>query len=161
MPEPAKTPTPPPWAAGGVGQTPDGEAAERIPVAAPGGQPPTRGVPAGRVPGGGVGESPIRPEAESKVNGAFDYASDLAYEGMLWGHTLRSPHPRALIRSIDTAAALALPGVAAVLTAADVPGKLHYGLIEADQPVLAPGEVNYQGEPVAVVAAETLDLARR
>ncbi len=176
MPEPAETPTPPPWAAGGVGQTPDGEAAERTPVAAPGGPSPVRGtsggpssgdaprgtgLSTGRVPGGGVGDSPIRPEAESKVNGAFDYASDLAFEGMLWGHTLRSPHPRALIRSIDTAAALALPGVAAVLTAADVPGKLHYGLIEADQPVLAPGEVNYQGEPVAVVAAETLDLARR
>ncbi|MQM25405.1 molybdopterin-dependent oxidoreductase [Glycomyces sp. NEAU-7082] len=103
----------------------------------------------------------MRPDAEAKVNGTFDYASDLAFDGMLWGHTLRSPHPRALIRSIDTGPALALPGVAAVLTAADVPGKLHYGLIEADQPVLAPGEVNYQGEPVAIVAAETLDLARR
>ncbi|MFB9660892.1 molybdopterin cofactor-binding domain-containing protein [Glycomyces mayteni] len=114
-----------------------------------------------RVTDGRVGQSPIRPEAEAKVNGAFEYASDLAFAGMLWGHTLRSPHARALIRSVDTAAALALPGVAAVLTAADVPGKLHYGLIEADQPVLASGEVNYQGEPVAVVAAETLDLARR
>ncbi|WP_322633043.1 molybdopterin cofactor-binding domain-containing protein [Glycomyces albidus] len=112
-------------------------------------------------PDGTVGQSPIRPDAEAKVNGTFDYASDLAFDGMLWGHTLRSPHPRALIRSIDTGPALALPGVAAVLTAADVPGKLHYGLIEADQPVLAPGEVNYQGEPVAIVAAETLDLARR
>ncbi|SDL61092.1 xanthine dehydrogenase, molybdenum binding subunit apoprotein [Glycomyces sambucus] len=115
----------------------------------------------GRVPSGTVGQSPIRPESEAKVNGAFDYASDLAFPDMLWGNTLRSPHPRALIRSIDTAAALALPGVAAVLTAADVPGKLHYGLIEADQPVLAPDQVNYQGEPVAIVAAETLDLARR
>jgi CO/xanthine dehydrogenase Mo-binding subunit len=121
-------------------------------------------VPANAVtarPDGTVGQSPIRPDAEAKVNGTFDYASDLAFDGMLWGHTLRSPHPRALIRSIDTGPALALPGVAAVLTAADVPGKLHYGLIEADQPVLAPGEVNYQGEPVAIVAADTLDLARR
>jgi CO/xanthine dehydrogenase Mo-binding subunit len=125
MPKPVETPTPPQWAAGGVGQ------------------------------------SPIRPDAAAKVDGSFDYASDLAFEGMLWGHTLRSPHPKARIRSIDTAAASALPGVAAVLTAADVPGKLHYGLIEADQPVLAPGEVNYQGEAVAIVAAETLDLARR
>ncbi|RRR97706.1 xanthine dehydrogenase subunit D [Glycomyces terrestris] len=103
----------------------------------------------------------MRPDAEAKVNGAFDYASDLAFDGMLWGHTLRSPHPRARIRSVDTGPALALPGVAAVLTAADVPGKLHYGLIEADQPVLAPGEVNYQGEAVAIIAADTLDLARR
>ena len=80
---------------------------------------------------------------------------------MLWGHTLRSPHPRARLRAIDTAPALAMPGVAAVLTAADVPGKLHYGLIEADQPVLALDQVNYEGEPVAIIAAETLDLARR
>ncbi|GAA1678301.1 xanthine dehydrogenase subunit D [Glycomyces endophyticus] len=140
MPDPAPTPTPPPWAAGGVGRTPET---------------------AGRGPDGVVGQSPIRPEAEAKVNGAFDYASDLAFPGMLWGHTVRSPHPKALIRSVDTAAALALPGVAAVLTAADVPGKLHYGLIEADQPVLARDRVNYQGEAVAIVAAETLDLARR
>jgi CO/xanthine dehydrogenase Mo-binding subunit len=139
MPEPAantfappQTPTPPTRAAGGVG-TP---------------RP------------GGVGSSPTRPDAEAKVNGAFDYASDLEFPGMLWGHTLRSPHPRARIRAIDPAPALAMPGVAAVLTAADVPGKRHYGLIEADQPVLALDEVNYQGEPVAIIAADTLDLAR-
>jgi CO/xanthine dehydrogenase Mo-binding subunit len=133
---PSKTPTPPTRAAGGVG----------TPI-------PQRS--------GGVGSSPTRPDAESKANGAFDYASDLSFPGMLWGHTLRSPYPRARLVSIDTGAALAMPGVEAVLTAADVPGKLHYGLIEADQPVLAIDEVNYQGEPVAIVAAETLDLARR
>lgn len=140
-----KFPTPPTRAAGGVG----------TPTPPSGG-----GTPNPRLPGG-VGSSPIRPDAEAKVNGAFDYASDLAFPGMLWGHTLRSPHPRARLRAIDTAAALALPGVAAVLTAADVPGKLHYGLIEADQPVLALDQVNYQGEPVAIIAADTLDLARR
>jgi CO/xanthine dehydrogenase Mo-binding subunit len=133
---PTKTPTPPTRAAGGVG-TPLQERS------------------------GGIGSSPTRPDAEAKANGTFDYASDLEFPGMLWGHTLRSPHPRARLASIDTAAALAMPGVEAVLTAADVPGKLHYGLIEADQPVLAIDEVNYQGEPVAIVAAETLDLARR
>ncbi|MDN3238962.1 molybdopterin cofactor-binding domain-containing protein [Glycomyces tritici] len=127
--------------------------------------PPTRaaggvGTPTPRLPGG-VGSSPTRPDAEAKVNGTFDYASDLDFPGMLWGHTLRSPHPRARLSAIDTTAALAMPGVAAVLTAADVPGKLHYGLIEADQPVLALDQVNYEGEPVAIIAAETLDLARR
>ena len=141
---PATTPTPPRRAAGGVG----------TPTALPG-----RTAAPGRT--GGVGASPARPEAEAKVNGSFDYASDLSFDRMLWGHTLRSPHPKARIRAIDTAAALAMPGVAAVLTAADVPGKLHYGLIEADQPVLAPEIANYQGEPVAIIAAETLDLARR
>jgi len=141
MAEPASTPTPPRRAAGGVGTHP----------------PQTEARPHRA----GVGTSPVRPEAEAKVNGAFDYASDLSFDGMLWGHTLRSPHPRARIRSVDTAPALALPGVAAVLTAADVPGKLHYGLIEADQPVLAADDVNYQGEPVAIIAADTLDTARR
>ncbi|WP_197034604.1 xanthine dehydrogenase family protein molybdopterin-binding subunit [Glycomyces sp. NRRL B-16210] len=120
-----------------------------------------RGAAAPSAPRGVIGQSPIRPEAEAKVNGTFDYASDLHFANMLWGHTLRSPHPKAAIRSIDATAALALPGVAAVLTAADVPGKLHYGLIEADQPVLALDQVNYQGEPVAIVAADTLDGARR
>lgn len=144
-------PTPLRRAAGGVG-TPT---TPRAAIAAPD-RPASWTATAGT-----VGQSPIRPDAEAKVNGAFDYASDLSFDRMLWGHTLRSPHPRARIRSIDTAPALALPGVAAVLTAADVPGKLHYGLIEADQPVLAAEDVNYQGEPVAIIAAETLDLARR
>ena len=155
MPEPTQTPTPPTRAAGGVGTHP---AAVSVPRNATG---PASSGPARPGPRGTVGQSPIRPDAEAKVNGTFDYASDLHFDRMLWGHTLRSPHPRARIRSIDTAPALAMPGVASVLTAADVPGKLHYGLIEADQPVLAPDEVNYQGEPVAIVAAETLDLARR
>ncbi|THV35607.1 molybdopterin cofactor-binding domain-containing protein [Glycomyces buryatensis] len=108
-----------------------------------------------------VGQSAIRADALPKVNGDFDYASDLAAEGMLWGHTLRSPHPKARIRSIDTAAAEAMAGVAAVLTAADVPGKRTYGLIEDDQPVLADTMANYQGEPVAIIAATDLDTARR
>ncbi|THV32298.1 xanthine dehydrogenase subunit D [Glycomyces paridis] len=102
----------------------------------------------------------MRPDARSKTDGTFDYASDLRLPGMLWGHTLRSPHPSAAVRSIDTTAALAMPGVAAVLTAADVPGANAYGLITADQPVLAADRVRYQGEPVALIAADTLDLAR-
>src|SRR5712691_12627439 len=80
---------------------------------------------------------------------------------MLWGHTLRSPHPQARIRSIDLSAAVASPGVHAVLTADDVPGKKTYGLDFADQPVLAWDRVRYAGEPVAIVAAEHPELARR
>ena len=80
---------------------------------------------------------------------------------MLWGHTLRSPHPSARIRSIDIAAAVASPGVHAVLLADDVPGSRFYGLEFADQPVLAWEVVRYVGEPVAVVAAEHPELARR
>lgn len=50
---------------------------------------------------GGVGESPLRPDGTLKVAGEFAYASDLWMDGMLWGATLRSPHPRARIRSLD------------------------------------------------------------
>ena len=80
---------------------------------------------------------------------------------MLWGHTLRSPHAHARIGSIDISAALTLPGVHAVLTHADVPGQKTYGLEFADQPVLAIDRVRYFGEPVAIVAAEHPEQARR
>src|SRR4051794_31977939 len=82
-------------------------------------------------------------------------------DDMLWGATLRSPHPRARIRGIELGAALAVPGVQAVLTHHDVPGRKTYGLEHHDQPVLAFGEVRYQGEPVAVVAADHPETARR
>ncbi len=110
---------------------------------------------------GGVGDSPLRPDATAKVLGAFSYASDLTTDTMLYGATLRSPHPRALIKRIDTAAALALPGVHAVLTSEDIPGRKHYGLIVQDCPVLAIDEVRYHGEPIAVVAAVDTETARR
>ena len=80
---------------------------------------------------------------------------------MLWGHTLRSPHAHALIRSIDISEALTQPGVHAVLTHADVPGRKTYGLEFPDQPVLAIDRVRYYGEPVAIVAAEHPEQARR
>ena len=112
-------------------------------------------------PNNGVGGSPLRPDGTLKVTGEFAYASDLWTEGMLFGATLRSPHPRARILGIDLAAAEAMAGVHAVLTSADIPGKKTYGLIVTDCPVLAIDEVRYHGEPVAVVAADDLDTARR
>src|SRR6266542_867484 len=123
---------------------------------------PTRQRPAPSVPvGGGVGESPRRPDGTLKVTGEFAYSSDLWAEGMLWGATVRSPHPRAVIRAIEVAEALATPGVLAVLTHEDVPGRPTYGLEIVDQPVLAFPEVRYQGEPVALVAADHPETARR
>jgi len=110
---------------------------------------------------GGVGDSPARPDGRQKVTGEFAYSSDLWLDGMLWGATLRSPHPRALVTGLDITAALALPGVAAVLTHDDVPGRKTYGLDHPDQPVLASGQVRYQGEPVALVAADHPETARR
>ncbi|MEU7749644.1 xanthine dehydrogenase subunit D [Nonomuraea sp. NPDC049158] len=109
----------------------------------------------------GVGESARRPDAVSKVRGDFAFSSDLWHDRMVWGATVRSPHPHARLLSIDPAGALELPGVHAVLTAADVPGHNRYGLERRDQPVLAEDRVRYIGEPVAVVAADTPELARR
>jgi len=109
---------------------------------------------------GGIGTSPVRPDAGLKVRGEFAYSSDMWLDDMLWGATLRSPHPRARIVSIDLTEALRTVGVHAVLTAGDVPGVNRYGLEIADQPVLAEREVRYQGEPVAIVAADHPEIAR-
>jgi xanthine dehydrogenase D subunit len=109
----------------------------------------------------GVGADAPRPDGVLKVTGRFAFSSDLWAEGMIWGSTVRSPHPRALIVSIDPSDALRMPGVRCVLTHEDVPGRKTYGLEVADQPVLAIDEVRYQGEPVAVVAAEDPETARR
>ncbi|MFI6295637.1 xanthine dehydrogenase family protein molybdopterin-binding subunit [Nonomuraea sp. NPDC050790] len=109
----------------------------------------------------GVGESARRPDAALKVTGEFAYASDLWLDGMVWGVTLRSPHASAWIRSIDVGPALLMDGVRAVLTHEDVPGEKFYGLEHRDQPVLAIDQVRYQGEPVALVAADHPETARR
>jgi CO/xanthine dehydrogenase Mo-binding subunit len=110
---------------------------------------------------GGVGESPRRPDGTLKVKGEFAYSSDMWMDDMLWGATLRSPHPRARIVGIDITGAVRQPGVYAVLTHDDVPGAKFYGLDDADQPVLAVDQVRYEGEPVAIVAADHPETARR
>ena len=109
----------------------------------------------------GVGASVLRPDGTLKVTGEFAFSSDLWMADMLWGATLRSPHPRARIRSVDLSGALRLPGIAAVLTCDDVPGRKTFGLERADQQVLADGEVRYQGEPVVIIAADHSETARR
>jgi xanthine dehydrogenase D subunit len=129
---------------------------------------PTRSPGGTRTPGGeriaapgGVGDSPVRPDGTLKVTGQFAYGSDLWTDDMIWGVTLRSPHPSARITSIGIGEALATAGVYAVLTHADVPGVNRCGLEHADQPVLAEEVVRYQGEPVALVAADHPETARR
>jgi CO/xanthine dehydrogenase Mo-binding subunit len=117
--------------------------------------------PARKLELGRVGESVPRVDGIPKVTGEFAYSSDLFAADMLWGQTLRSPHAHARIASIDVSPALAMPGVHAVLTHEDVPGRKHYGLEFPDQPVLAVDRVRYFGEPVAVVAAEHPEQARR
>ncbi|MDH6126686.1 xanthine dehydrogenase family protein molybdopterin-binding subunit [Kitasatospora sp. GP82] len=115
----------------------------------------------------GLGGSALRNDALPKALGIYPYAADLWAEGLLWGAVLRSPHPHARIVAIDTTPALALPGVHAVVTAADlplgpegIPDGAPSGPIVADRPILASGVVRHHGEPVAAVAADHPDTAR-
>ncbi|MFM9084620.1 MAG: molybdopterin cofactor-binding domain-containing protein, partial [Actinomycetota bacterium] len=108
-----------------------------------------------------LGTNALRPDGAAKVKGEFAFSSDMWAENMLWGATLRSPHPRARIVSIDVSAAWKIAGVETVVTADDVPGQLTYGLISEDQPVFARGEVRYMGEPIAAVAADHPETCRR
>lgn len=109
----------------------------------------------------GIGLSVPRPDAPAKVSGQFAFSSDLHADHMLWAHILRSPYPHALIKSIDIAPALAIPGVVTVLTADDVPGNRLFGSERADQPVFAADVVRFHGEPIAAVAADHPVVARR
>ncbi len=108
-----------------------------------------------------VGESAWRVDAEDKATGCCRYTADLPLPpGCLHGVTVRAQAVHATLKGIDTAAALAVPGVIRVLTAADVPGELHYGNAKNDQPVFASDRVRFHGEAVAVVLAESLEAAR-
>ena len=101
-----------------------------------------------------IGQSVVRGEGPDKVTGKSLYAADVTLPGMLWGKALRSPFPHARIVSIDTEQAMAVPGVHAVITAADLPDSL-VGRRLRDLPVLARDVVRFVGEKVAAVAAET------
>lgn len=110
---------------------------------------------------GTIGTSPTRPDGLAKVQGDFAFSSDLSADGCLWGATLRSPHPAARIVSIDVSGAWQIAGVETVITAADVPGEMCYGLQHQDQPVFASDVVRYVGEPVAAVACDHPETCRR
>ncbi|MEU1232115.1 molybdopterin cofactor-binding domain-containing protein [Streptomyces sp. NPDC005828] len=110
---------------------------------------------------GGVGESTLRPDGTLKVTGEFAYSSDMWHEDMLWGQILRSTVAHAEIVSIDTSEALTMDGVYAVLTHEDLPAAKNYGMEFQDTPVLAYGKVRHHGEPVALVAADHPETARR
>ena len=105
-----------------------------------------------------VGTSVPRAEGPDKVTGRTRYAADIPREGLLWGKILRSPHPHARIRRIDTDRARSAPGVKAVVTGQDVPN--HFmGKQILDMPVLCWDRVRYIGDRVAAVAAETPEAA--
>ncbi|NWF69013.1 MAG: molybdopterin-dependent oxidoreductase [Chloroflexi bacterium] len=100
-------------------------------------------------------------DIEDRVTGRAKYTDDYTFAGMLFARTLRARYPHARVLRIDTSRAKALPGVHAVLTAADVPGENIHGLVHLDWPVLcAVGDkVRYMGDAVAIIAADSEDLA--
>ncbi|MCA9707183.1 MAG: molybdopterin-dependent oxidoreductase [Myxococcales bacterium] len=111
---------------------------------------------------GRVGQDLARYQGERMTLGTRPYVDDLVREGMLHGALVLSPHARARVVSIDTSRARALPGVVAVATAADVPGRRWYGLLMDDWPgLVAEGEeVRCVGDVLAAVAAEDAATAR-
>ena len=105
-----------------------------------------------------IGSSAPRPDALGKVIGDARYPADLIRPGMLHLKVVFAERPHARIVSISTEAALAIDGVVAVLTAADVPYN-RFGLVEADQPVLCDTKVRFTGDKVALVVADSVRAA--
>ncbi|MET1231932.1 MAG: xanthine dehydrogenase family protein molybdopterin-binding subunit [Candidatus Limnocylindrales bacterium] len=111
---------------------------------------------------GRIGDSPARVGGFDRVTGRQAYVADIRLEGMLHAKLVTLDRARARIIGIDTSEALAVPGVRLVMTAADLPQPMpRFGPQFTDRPVLAVGETKYHGEPVAAVAAETLDAAEK
>jgi selenium-dependent xanthine dehydrogenase len=110
-----------------------------------------------------VGHSHLRPEAVEKVTGAAIYTDDLKFDGMLYAKAKRAMIPHGFLTKLDVSKAKALSGVVAVLTADDIPGEHNHGLVIYDWPVMVGiGErVRYVGDAVAIVAAETQDIAEQ
>lgn len=108
-----------------------------------------------------VGKSVISKETLDKVLGKTQYSGDIKLPGMLHAKVLRSQVAHAVLRNIDCRAAESLPGVHAVLTAMDVPDSNTHGIIIKDEPVLVVDKIRKIGDPLAVVAAETEEIALR
>jgi CO/xanthine dehydrogenase Mo-binding subunit len=105
-----------------------------------------------------VGKPIPRLEGAEKVSGKLRYAADVEIPGALWAKILRSPLPHARIEKIDTSQAAQLPGVHAVITCADIP-PVMVGLRMKDMPLLARERVRFVGEPIAAVAADSVEIA--
>lgn len=102
-----------------------------------------------------VGSSPVKKDAPAKVRGEPVFADDLPASDALHGVLLFSTEAHARIVDLDVSRALESPGVALVLTGKDVPGRNAFGLFVPEQPVICTDEVNYLGDVVAAVFAET------
>ena len=108
-----------------------------------------------------IGQSPVRADAIAKVTGKAKYAADLYVDKMLYAAVRRSDYPHAKILSVNTADAEAVAGVAAIMTAQDIPGSKTFGVVIPNQYFLADDRVRYLGDGIAIVAAETEEIARK
>ncbi len=107
-----------------------------------------------------VGYSVPKVDALDKVLGRALYSEDITFPNMLYGRVLRAGVPHASIEDIDVGKAKNLEGVACVLTSKDIPGYNRYGIAFQDQYALAEDKVRYIGDPVALVAAESEEIAK-
>lgn len=107
-----------------------------------------------------VGHSVPKVDALDKVLGRAVYSEDISFPNMLYGRVLRAGVPHALIEDIDTSTAEGMDGVACVLTARHIPGRNRYGIAFQDQEALIDSKVRYEGDAVALVAAESEEIAR-
>ncbi len=108
-----------------------------------------------------VGHSQIRPDSVEKVTGEAIYTDDLEFDGMLYAKVRRAMVPHAFLKKLDISKAKAMKGVSAVLTADDIPAEHNHGLVIFDWPVMVGvGErIRYVGDALAIVAAETQEIA--
>jgi CO/xanthine dehydrogenase Mo-binding subunit/aerobic-type carbon monoxide dehydrogenase small subunit (CoxS/CutS family) len=112
-------------------------------------------------PSAGIGESIPDYDALAKVRGDPIFAADLLKKNMIFGKVLWSALPHGRIKKIDAKRAKDVPGVRAVLTAEDIPGKKYFGRVKADNPILCSDRVRFLGDAVALVFAETLAEAKQ
>ena len=126
----------------------------------------------GRLPADGeekewkLGSRVHRIDVAEKVQGTGIYPDDVYLDGMIYASAVRSAHPRAIVKAIHTEAAMALPGVVGVFTAADIPGSVKVGHLvkDWDAMIAVGGMTHYLGDAICIVAAEdqeTLEKAKK
>ncbi len=110
-----------------------------------------------------VGRKHLRPDAVDKVTGNAVFTDDLKFDDMLYAKVRRAMVPHAILKKLDISKARQLEGVSAVLTAEDIPGEQNHGLVILDWPALigVGQRVRYVGDAIAIVAAETQEIATR
>jgi len=106
-----------------------------------------------------IGESIPMLDSVARVTGAVDYMINLRLPNMLYGKILRSQSPHAKLLKVDMTNAMQVPGVVAILTGADLGENAFYGVAIKDQGIVAIDRVRYVGEPIAAIAAESLNAA--